>query len=95
MAKKGRKTVKQLIDERLAGMLTVTEVIDILQKIERPDETYVGTVGHFGEFHGYDKYDFQDVREAYVTSEGGWRDNNRRDVRVLNVGQIDIGPDPD
>jgi len=91
----GAKTNEQKMDEILSRSLTVDQLIEILQKF--PKEAHVGAIGHFGEFHGIDKFDFNysESRDCYVTPDGNWRNDTRRYINIVEVYQKDIGPDPD
>ncbi len=91
----GRKTNEQKIDEKLSDILTVEQLIKILQGI--PQDAPVGVIGHFGEFHGFNKHQFRysENRHCYITPNDNWRQEHRRDINVVEVSQIDIGPDPD
>lgn len=89
----GRKTNKQLIKEQLEGSLTVERLIEHLKTL--PPNAYVGRVGHFGEAHLMDTFDFSFVTRAYVTPRDTWRETYQKDVDMLAISVPDIGPDPD
>jgi hypothetical protein len=87
----GRKTNDQIIDDRVERALKVKDLIKFLKNV--PEDTVVGTVGHFGELYECDKYDVS-IAECYVTPEG-WRSHHRREIKIVNINTPDIGPDPD
>lgn len=92
MAKRGRKTIEQKIQENIDKCITVGEVIEVLKTF--PKDALFGKVGHFGEFNEMNKTDFW-LRRSYVTANGYWRDANQEEVMVVDVTFPDIGPDPD
>lgn len=87
-----RLSNKQKIQNKINKMLTVEKLIEHLKTF--PKDALVGKVGHFGEFNEMDESDFY-VSKAYITASESWRDNERKDVEVIEIMCPDIGPDPD
>jgi hypothetical protein len=91
--KKGRPTNEERIDKDLERVLKVSDLIKLLEKY--PQDALVGRVGHFGELNGMDKYNLS-LTKCYATPDGLWRNEYRREnIPIVDIGLIDIGPEPD
>ena len=88
----GRVSNRQKIHDKINGALTVEELIKHLKCL--PPNALVGKVGHFGEFNEMARCDFH-LAKGYITASDSWRDENRKEVSVLNICCPDIGDDPD
>lgn len=89
-----RTTDKERIDKRLAESMTVGKMIKQLGKY--PADTPVGRVGHFGEALLMDGVGaIHLVSRAYITPTGSWRDDNQRQISMIELYVPSWGPDPD
>ena len=88
MNKRWTKRMKELKTESM----TAGKLIKILETVH-PD-TLIGRVGHFGE--ACIAYENRvSIIETYVTLNGYWRDENIKEVKIVEIDVPELGPDPD
>lgn len=82
------------IKKKINQALTVKDLIEFLKTI--PENTPIGSKGHFGQIELFDKDDLPHISKGYITASYSWRDVTREyDVEFVQLPYIDPGPIPD
>jgi len=81
---------KKWFKKKKASMLTVKQLKALLETFD--ETSYIGTIGHFGEFLSIDSSDFY---ETTVDLSEYWRDTTTEKIKVIDISCPDKGPEPD
>lgn len=84
----------EYLEAKVNNLFTVGDLINLLNSYDK--NLPIGVVGHFGEFHPIDKFDFRtsNVHEK-LSYEQKRKDVKAKEFKILAINAPDIGEEPD